>query len=210
MSAKRPGGVSSIGFDESWYYASAIGLQDYPGLKENIRADVCVVGAGYTGISAAFELAERGYCVVVLESHRVGSGASGRNGGVLGMDQRQDQIELKKWLGKDTAKLLWNIACDANQLVRDRIAQYSIDCDLINGELTVAHKEKHQQELWDYGHFLDTEYGFDQHRNVDLSEVHDIMGVDSMYGGYVDYQAGHLRPLNLILGEAKAARELGV
>ena len=91
MSQRRPGGDSSIGYDESWYYASAKGLTDYPDLEESIDADVCIVGAGYTGLSAAIELAERGYRVVVREAHRVGSGASGRNGGVLGMGQRKDQ-----------------------------------------------------------------------------------------------------------------------
>ena len=210
MVSKRPGGESSIGFDESWYYASAVGLHDYPRLAENVRADVCVVGAGYTGISAALELAERGYAVVVLDSHRVGSGASGRNGGVLGSGQRKGQIELQKWLGKDTARTLWNIACDANQLVRDRIARFNIDCDLTDGELTVAHKQKYQQELWDYSRFLETEYGFGKYRNVERAEVRDMLSAEGLYGGYIDYQAGHLHPLNLILGEAKAARDLGV
>ena len=87
MSERRPGGDSSVGYDESWFYATAKELHDYPVLEEDIRADVCIIGAGYTGISAALELAERGYSVVVLESHKVGSGASGRNGGVLGMQQ---------------------------------------------------------------------------------------------------------------------------
>lgn len=210
MSNKRPGGESSIGFDESWYYATAKGLHDYAGLESDVRADVCIVGAGYTGISAAIELAERGYSVVVLENYRVGSGASGRNGGVLGMGQRKGQDELQQWLGKDTAKVLWNIACDANQLVRDRIAKYNIDCDLTDGELTVAHKKKYEQELWDYAELLETDYGFSNHHNVDQAEVADMMGVDSMYGGYVDNQAGHIHPLNLILGEARVARDLGV
>lgn len=210
MSKRRPGGESSIGFDESWYYATANDLHEYAVLESDIRADVCVVGAGYTGISAALELAERGYSVVVLESHRVGSGASGRNGGVLGMGQRKGQDELQQWLGKDTAKVLWNIAADANQLVRDRIAKYNIDCDLTDGELTVAHKKKYEKELWDYAELLEMEYGFSKYRNVDQAEVADIMGVDSQFGGYINYQAGHIHPLNLILGEARVARDLGV
>ena len=106
MNRKLPGGESSVGFKDSWYYATAKELHDYPVLKEDIRADVCIVGAGYTGISAALELAERGYSVVVLENHRVSSGASGRNGGVLGMGQRKDQDVLEKWLGKETAHTL--------------------------------------------------------------------------------------------------------
>lgn len=210
MSRKRPAGDSSIGHDESWYYATAKELHNYPVLEDDIRADVCIVGAGYTGISAALELAERGYSVVVLESYKVGSGASGRNGGVLGMGQRKDQVALTSWLGKDTAHLMWDIACDANQLVRDRIANFNIDCDLTDGELIVAHRQRYESELWDYGDLLDSEYGFTNHRNVSRQEVSDMLGVSSMFGAYLDYQAGHLHPLNLALGQARAAREMGV
>lgn len=210
MNRKRPGGESSIGFNESWYYTSAKELHDYPVLEGDIRADVCIVGAGYTGISAALELAQRGYSVVVIESHRVGSGASGRNGGVLGMGQRKDQVELKKWLGNDTARTLWKIACDANQLVRDRVEQFDIDCDLTDGELTAAHKKKYESELWEYNDLLEAEYAYTKRRNVSQDEVSDILGVSSLYGGYIDYQAGHVHPLNLALGQARAARDLGV
>ena len=118
---ERAGGDSTIGYNESWYYATAKGIGDYPALNDKITADVCIVGAGYTGLSAAIHLAKRGYNVVVLEAHRVGSGASGRNGGVLGMGQRKDQEELESWVGRDDARHMWQIACDANQLVRDLI-----------------------------------------------------------------------------------------
>ena len=210
MSQRRPGGDSSIGYDESWYYASAKGLTDYPDLEESIDADVCIVGAGYTGLSAAIELAERGYRVVVLEAHRVGSGASGRNGGVLGMGQRKDQDELEDWLGLETAKQMWQIACDANQLVRTRVAKYAIDCDLTDGELTVAHKERYEQELWDYADKLEADYGFTDHRHVTREETATMLGVESFFGGYLDRQAGHVHPLNLTLGLARAAKDLGV
>ena len=210
MSQRRPGGDSSVGYDESWYYASAKGLKEYPKLDESTQADVCIVGAGYTGLSAAIELAERGYNVVVLEAYRVGSGASGRNGGVLGMGQRKDQDELEAWLGADTAKKMWQIACDANQLVRDRVKKYAIDCDLTDGEPTVAHKERYEQELWDYADKLETDYGFTNHRHVSRAETQDMLGVSSFFGGYLDHQAGHVHPLNLALGLAKAASDLGV
>lgn len=210
MSQRRPGGDSSVGYDESWYYASAKGLTRYPTLAESLTADVCVIGAGYTGLSAALELAERGYRVVVLEAHRVGSGASGRNGGVLGMGQRKDQDELEDWLGLDAAKQMWQIACDANQLVRSRVAKYAIDCDLSDGELTVAHKARYEQELWDYADKLEADYGYTDHRHVMREEAEAMLGVPSFFGGYLDHQAGHVHPLNLALGLARAAKELGV
>ena len=117
MGSRWQGGDPRVGYDESWYYATAKGLVQHPQLTESIDADVCIVGAGYTGLSAAIELAEQGFKVVVLESHRVGAGASGRNGGVLGMGQRKDQDELEAMLGLDVAKQMWQVACDANELV---------------------------------------------------------------------------------------------
>ena len=136
----RAGGNPSIGYNESWYYATAKGLKSYPRLTEMVIADVCIIGAGYTGLSAAIHLARKGYSVAVLEAHRVGSGASGRNGGVLGMGQRKDQEELEEWLGIDDAKRMWQIAYDANQLVRDLIEEFIIDCEL-NKVLSCAYSD---------------------------------------------------------------------
>jgi gamma-glutamylputrescine oxidase len=210
MWGRREGGDASIGYDESWYYATARGLIQHPPLDGTIEADVCVVGAGYTGLSAAIELAERGFSVALLESHRVGSGASGRNGGVLGMGQRKDQNDLESMLGMDAARQMWQIACDANQLVRDRIARFAIDCDLTDGELHVAHKARHAKGLWDYADHLATHYNYDKQRRVSSDEVEAMLGVESFHGGVLDSQAGHIHPLNLTLGLGRAAAALGV
>ena len=102
-------------------------------------ADVCVVGGGYTGLSAAIEFARKGYSVALLEGYKIGSGASGRNGGVFGTGQRKDQDGLESWLGMDDARKMWQTACDTNQLVRDRVVEFNIDCDLKDGELTPSH-----------------------------------------------------------------------
>ncbi len=209
MTEPRAGGDARIGFDASWYYASARDMAGYPALQASLDADVCVVGAGYTGLSAAMELSERGYRVVVLEAHRVGSGASGRNGGVLGTGQRKDQDELERWLGEDAARQMWQIAVDANNLVRDRVQRFAIDCDLKDGELTVAHKARHEAPLWGYVEHLQRVYGDTAKRIVSRDEVRDMLGVESYFGGYVDSHAGHIHPLNLALGLARAACELG-
>ena len=207
---KRAGGNPSIGYDESWYYATARGLKHHEKLREKITADVCVIGAGYTGLSAAIHLAQRGYSVVVLEAHRIGSGASGRNGGVLGMGQRKDQEELEAWLGIDDAKRMWQIAYDANQLVRDLVNKYDIQCDLTDGHMAVAHKKSNVKPMWDHCEHLARFYNCEAYRPVTAEEVHDMMGVDTYHGGYVDYLAGHIHPLNLALGLGKATEELGV
>jgi gamma-glutamylputrescine oxidase len=201
---------TSVGFEDSWYYATARGLADHPPLEERISADVCVVGAGYTGLSAALELAERGYAVVLLEAYRVGSGASGRNGGVLGMGQRKEQDVLERWLGADTARLLWDLAVEANALVRQRIERHSIDCDLKDGELHAAHRRRYVEEYWQYVDLLAERYDYHRCRKVDDDEIVELLGMDTYYGGYVDQGAGHLHPLNLALGLARACREAGV
>ena len=92
-------------YPDSWYAATATPLPAFPALKGEARADVCVIGGGYTGLSAALHLAEAGRRVILLEAQRVGFGASGRNGGQLGSGQRQDQEVLEKMLGRDDAAL---------------------------------------------------------------------------------------------------------
>jgi gamma-glutamylputrescine oxidase len=168
-----------------------------------------VVGAGYTGLSAALELASRGYRVVVLEAWRVGAGASGRNGGVLGMGQRRDQDELERWLGIDWARRLWTLALEANALVRERIRRHRIDCDLTDGELHAAHRPRHVRAWQAYAERLAQEYGYDRIRPVGRDEMVAMLGTDAYHGGYLDTGAGHLHPLNLALGLARAAEETG-
>lgn len=198
------------GFESSWYYATARGLTDHPRLEGRVRADVCVVGGGYTGLSAALELAERGYDVVLLEGHRVGAGASGRNGGVLGMGQRKDQDELERWLGDEAARRLWDVALEANALVRERIARHGIDCDLKDGLLHAAHRPRHVAPYWRYVDHLAERYEYRKCRKVDAEEAAAMLGMRTYHGGYVDEGAAHLHPLNLALGLARACVERGV
>jgi gamma-glutamylputrescine oxidase len=198
------------GFEQSWYFATARGLVEHPTLSERIRADVCVIGGGYTGLSAALELAGRGYSVVLLEGHRIGSGASGRNGGVLGIGQRKDQDELERWLGLDIARALWKLGLEANELVRSRIARYGIDCDLKDGELHAAHRHRHVDHYWKYVDHLAEAYDYHDCRKVDAAEMADMLGMTTYFGGFLDRRPGHLHPLNLALGLARACTDAGV
>ena len=129
---------------------------------------------------------------------------------MFGTGQRKDQDELESWLGIDDARKMWQIACDANQLVRDRITEFKIDCDLKDGELTLAHRERHEGPLWDYAEHLEKNYGCTAKRAVSRDEAAEMLGVDTLFGGYLDTCAGHIHPLNLTLGLARAASELGV
>ena len=123
-------------YPDSWYAATTAPLAAFAPLDADIRADVCIIGAGYTGLSAALALAERGYDVVILEAQRVGFGASGRNGGQLGSGQNVDQGKLERMMGAHDANQLWHLAEDAKDLVKTLIAQHRIDCHLKPG---VAH-----------------------------------------------------------------------
>ena len=90
-------------YPESWYSATTQHLNVFPSLKGSRKYDICIVGAGYTGLSAALHLSKLGYSVAVLDAHRVGFGASGRNGGQLGTGQRLNQDELIRQLGESNA-----------------------------------------------------------------------------------------------------------
>mgnify|MGYP000418641823 CR=1 FL=1 len=120
-------------YPDSYYFASANQIPQFAKQQGTETTDVCVIGAGFTGLSAALHLAKSGYDVILLDAHRVGWGASGRNGGQLGSDQRQGQDELESQYGKDAAKALWNIAQDANVLCRSLIQEHDIQCDLTDG-----------------------------------------------------------------------------
>ena len=130
------------------YYAHSVGMQTtYPALLGDQQVDVCIVGAGYTGLSSALHLAERGYSVIVLEAEKVGFGASGRNGGQVGIGQRKDQYYLEKQFGKEIARGLWDMGLEAVDTVKQLIHKHEIHCDLKQGILHLAHREKYCSEL---------------------------------------------------------------
>jgi gamma-glutamylputrescine oxidase len=132
---------------DSWYAASVAPLEDFPRLQGEVSADVCIIGGGYTGLSTAIFLRQRGYSVALLEANRVGWGASGRNGGHVGTGQRADQEQLEKMLGPDHAKALWDLGLEAVDTVCELIDDNAIDCELKRGNLHVACKAKEAPEL---------------------------------------------------------------
>ena len=131
------------GYPESYYAATATGVHEYPRLEESLQADVCVIGGGFTGLSTALNLAERGLDVVLLESDRLGFGASGRNGGLVGSGQRKDCLELEAAFGLERARELWQFAEAAKDEIRARVARHDIRCDLQDGQLEGVHKARY-------------------------------------------------------------------
>ncbi len=195
---------------DSWYAASAGAPCAFPSLKGSTETDVCIIGGGYTGLSSAIHLAERGYKVTVLEANRVGWGASGRNGGHVGTGQRADQSSLEKWVGRETAGSLWQLGLDAVDLVCELINTHHIDCELGVGNLHMAAKKSHARDLEHEVEQLTRDYGYTKASYVDREELAELTSASGMYGGMLDTGARHLHPLKYAHGLAGAASRLGV
>lgn len=196
-------------YPDSYYAATAEPLAPFPELEGEVQADVCVVGAGYTGLSAALHLAERGLRVIVLEAHRVGFGASGRNGGQIGSGQRLDQDDLERLVSRDQARQLWDIAEDAKALVKNLIADHAMPCTFRPG---VAHACWHDREVAHahaYAERLSRDYGYDQIEPLDRAGISALTGSEVYKGGEIDRGAGHVHPLNFAIGLAQAATAAG-
>jgi gamma-glutamylputrescine oxidase len=192
------------------YYAATVPDQPArPSLSGAVRADVAIVGAGFTGLNAALTLAEAGRKVVVLEAERVGWGASGRNGGQLHSGQRRDQHYLRGAYGADMARRLWEMAEEAKGLLHGRAARYGIDMDWVPGLIEAAHKPQYVKEEWDYADFLAREYGYEGIERLESDELAAAIGTDRYHGGVRDPGAGHLHPLKLAQGLALAVEKNG-
>lgn len=194
----------------SYYAASAKYPQRYPTLAGAVTADVCIVGGGFSGVNSAIELAQRGYSVVLLEANKIGWGASGRNGGELirgighGIEQFTNQI------GKEGVAAISQMGVEAVQIVRDRVDEFNIDCDLAMGYCDLALKPSHIKELQDdYDDLCANAYPHEL-RMMDKAQLGEVIGSERYLGGMLDMGSGHLHPLNLVTGEAAAAAALGV
>lgn len=197
-------------YPQSWYAATADFLEPFAPLRGETRADVCVVGGGYTGLSTALHLAEAGLDVVLVEAHRVGFGASGRNGGQLGSGQRLEQDGLEALMGKPEAAKLWQMAEDAKALVKGLIARHGIDCALKPGVAHTGSNAREVREIHQYGAHLADRYGYDQIEMLDEAACYALCPSPDYKGGYLDRGAAHLHPLNYALGLARAALAAGV
>ncbi|PSL21776.1 NAD(P)/FAD-dependent oxidoreductase [Shimia abyssi] len=196
-------------YPASWYAQTARTLAPFPQLSGLQHADVCVVGGGYTGLSTALHLAEQGIDVVLLEAHRMGFGASGRNGGQLGSGQRLEQGGLEDLVGLETAQTLWALAEDAKELVKSLIARHNIDCHLKPGVAHACFTDRDVAHEHNYAAHLSSAYGYDQIQPLDRDQMHALCPSPKYVGGSLDMGAAHLHPLAFALGLARAARDAG-
>ncbi|MDQ2093215.1 FAD-binding oxidoreductase [Rhodobacteraceae bacterium 10Alg 79] len=178
-------------------------------LKGEARADVAIIGGGFTGLSAALHLAEAGFDVALLEAHRAGWGASGRNGGQLGSGQRQEQTEIERLMGRDDARHLWTLAEEAKTLVKDLVARHAIDCDLKPGVAHACFSDREVAHEHAYADHLAKHYGYTELEKLDRDAMQALCPSPRYVGGTLDMSAGHLHPLNYALGLARAAEAAG-
>ncbi len=196
-------------YPPSWYAATAEALPEFPALKGEVRADLCVIGGGYTGLSAALHAAQAGLWVVLIDAQRVGFGASGRNGGQVGSGFNKPQSELEQKLGRDDARKLWEMAEAAKALTRELAARYAPDANYKPG---VLHADWHQSEVA-HSHaearFMDEQYEYAL-EPLGTEAVQAIVAAPGYKGGTFDPGAGHLHPLRYAFGLARAAEAAGV
>ncbi len=202
-------GVSTLAKAPSWYEASANARVTYPVLQSDSECDVVIVGAGYTGLSAALALAEKNYRVVVLDAGRVGDGASGRNGGQICSGYNPAMSKIARWVGTHTAQQLWDMAEEAKALVAERVDRYKIDCDLRWGYLLTALKHRQTADLRGYLAEMES-YGLKGAHMIEGRDIGGWVATNKYVSGLYDPTSGQLHPLNYVLGLADAARAAGV
>lgn len=194
---------------KSYYFDSRNQNLQQPVLSQSEETDVCIVGAGFFGLSAALELAEKGKRVIVLEGARIGFGASGRSGGqaINGFEDGIDEyIEL---LGEENARKLWEMSLEAIDIIDERIAKYAIQCDWKKGYATLALNERRMEDLVAIEQ-ASLRLGYQHMQLWDKPQLQCHLGSEIYVGGLYDSNSGHLHPLNYCLGLAKACLDLGV
>ena len=193
----------------SWYAATATPLPDHPPLEGEHRADVCIVGGGYAGLSAALHLAQGGLSVVLVEANRVGWGASGRNGGQLSYGPRIDIRKYERLVGVDDAAKVWDVSTAATALVKRLVATHAIACDLRPGHIEAAWRPAEAADAAEYAAHVSSRYGHPSARPLSAEEIRARVNSPAYVGGLEDGEGGHLHPLNFALGLARAAADAG-
>lgn len=194
----------------SYYAATATVLAEQPSLHGDVRADVCVVGAGLAGLSAALELAQAGLSVVILEGRRIAWGASGRNGGQAIAGYASGEAPLERQLGLTQAKQAFEITLEGLDLMRTRIKNHAIDCDWVDGYMTASVRPKTTQGLFDWADRLSEVYDYPHLQKIQPSEMPDWVSSKRYHAGVLDQNSAHLHPLKYALGLARACLSAGV
>ncbi|WP_010485493.1 NAD(P)/FAD-dependent oxidoreductase [Pseudomonas sp. S9] len=197
---------------KSYYTATLNQETNYPRLQGQVSVDVVIIGGGFTGVASAVELAERGLKVAIVEAKKIGWGATGRNGGQVTGSLSADgamRKQMRNKLGSEVDDFIWGLRWRGHEIIKKRIEKYSIACDLKYGHLHAAYKPAHMDDLKaDYEEAVRRGMG-DEVTLLDRSAVRNHLDSDLYHGAIKNMRNMHLHPLNLCIGEAKAAESLG-
>ena len=201
--------TSAISPGLSWYEATAGERPDWPPLKGDHTTDVIVIGGGFTGLSAAAQLAKDGIGCILIEGHRVGDGASGRNGGQLGTGQRAWAEELEAEIGLERARALFAIAEDAKTHLMDFARIHQIDIEYMPGQMSVVHKPRYLDDFRAHAGLMAERFDYRHIHFMDKAETAERLGSTRYHGGIRDMGTGHIHPLKLVIGTARVAAQSG-
>jgi gamma-glutamylputrescine oxidase len=193
----------------SWYAASVDTPPARSELDSIIQADVCILGAGITGLSTAIECAKAGLSVVVLEANQVGWGASGRNGGQAIFGFGCDQHKITAMIGLEDSRKLFDFSLEGMRMIHQRCQEFNIDCDWTPGHVHVAIKPRHISEIKSWQADLEKNFSYPLPW-WNQAQLRDVLASPRYIGGLYDINSGHLHPLKYTLGLARAAESLGV
>ena len=197
-------------YPPSYYAATAEHLDRFASATGDLTCDVCVVGAGFMGLSTAHHLAQRGYDVILLDAQRIGFGASGRNGGQVSMGQRRDQEELEAMVGDDHAKKLWETGAQAVDLIRDLCTRPEVRTTFNDGIIHTVHRKRYHKDHAPHVSHMQDKYGYDKLRVLEPDECRAMVNSPAYHGGVLDMGSGHVNPLELALGLGRLAQTAGV
>src|SRR5271169_2041391 len=173
------------------------------------RVDVAVVGAGFTGLSAARTLGQRGAKVAVLESETIGWGASSRNGGMVLTGMKLGVNQLISKYGRDLTRRMYAASLATVDCVEQIVREEAIDCDFSRcGHLEVACKQKHFDDYARQAEVIAREFNHEL-RVVQGKELSAEIGSDIYYGGMVDEVSAGLNPARYVAGLGRAAAKAG-
>ncbi|MGH8108498.1 MAG: NAD(P)/FAD-dependent oxidoreductase, partial [Arenimonas sp.] len=193
----------------SWYAASVPAFPEQSSLEGMEKADVCILGAGLTGLSTAIECAQAGLKVVVLESQRIAWGASGRSGGQAIFGFGCDQHKITSMLGIEDSRKLFDFSLEGVRIIHERCEKFAIDCDWRAGHAHVAIKPRHVTELKNWQTDLEKNFSYPT-QWWEETELRQQLASNRYIGGLYDDKSGHLHPLKYTQGLARAALSLGV
>ena len=191
----------------SFYRSSVEDLNSQDQLTSDIDVDICIIGGGLTGISSAINLSKKGYSVILCEARKIGWGASGRNGGQLGIGMRKDQFTIEKKLGLRHAKELWSLGLEAVEDVKNLIKENEIDCHLVNGVMSTACFEKDIDEYKFEIEHMAKNYDFEGYQFFNKEKIREEINSKMYLAGLLNSGSYHLNPLKLTLGLAKVAQK---